>query len=132
MDRIVRPVAILRKRAAASGVAAEDVAAGFLARQGLEVVERNFRVRGGEIDLICEDGRTLVFVEVRLRGSDKFGGAAASITQRKQQRIILATRHWLSQHGDAFANRNCRFDCIVMDAPDEARIEWIKNAFMAD
>lgn len=125
-------MALLRKRAAASGQAAEDIAARFLAYRGLKVVERNFRVRGGEIDLICEDGRTLVFVEVRLRGNNEFGGAAASITQRKQQRLILAARHWLSQHGDAFANRDCRFDCIVMDAPDEARIEWIKNAFITD
>ncbi|CAG4884102.1 conserved protein of unknown function [Georgfuchsia toluolica] len=132
MDRIVRPAALLRKRAAASGQAAEDVAAGFLAHRGLKVVERNFRVRGGEIDLICTDGRTLVFVEVRLRGSDKFGGAAASITPRKQQRIVLAARHWLSRHGNAFVDRDCRFDCVVMDAPDEARIEWIENAFLAD
>ena len=120
----------MRKRAAASGVVAEDIAARFLARRGLKVVERNFRVRGGEIDLICEGDGALVFIEVRLRSNDRFGGAAASITQRKQQRIILAARHWLSRHGDAYADRNCRFDCVVMDAPDEARIEWIKNAFI--
>lgn len=125
MDRIVRPMATLRKQAAASGRAAEDMAASFLVRRGLKLVSRNFRVRGGEIDLICDDGSTLVFVEVRLRRNNNFGGAAASITQRKQQRIILAARYWLSQHGD----RNCRFDCVVMDAPDESRIEWIRNAF---
>ncbi len=132
MDRIVRPTAASRKRAATSGQAAEDIAARYLLRQRLKVVAHNYRVRGGEIDLICEDGATLVFVEVRLRGNSNFGGAAASITRRKQQRIILAARHWLSQHGDAVANRDCRFDCLVMDAPDEARIEWIKNAFATD
>jgi putative endonuclease len=73
-----------------------------------------------------------IFVEVRLRSNNHFGGAAASITHSKQQRIILAARHWLSQHGDAFANRDCRFDCVVMDALDESRLEWIKNAFSAD
>lgn len=125
MDRIVRPAAASRKRAAAGGVAAEDIAARFLSRQGLKIASRNYRVRGGEIDLICEDGATLVFVEVRLRGNSRFGGAAASITRHKQRRIILAARHWLSRHGD----RNCRFDCIVMDAPEESRIEWIRDAF---
>lgn len=132
MDRIVRLTAASRKRAASSGQAAEEIAATYLLRRGLKVVARNYRVRGGEIDLVCADGRTLVFVEVRLRGNSHFGGAAASITQRKQQRIILAARYWLSQQGDAVANRDCRFDCIVMDAPDEAHIEWIKNAFLAD
>jgi putative endonuclease len=110
------------------GAVAEDVAARFLARQKLGVLARNYRVRGGEIDLVCEDGRTIVFVEVRLRSNQRFGGAAASITRSKQQRLIVAARHWLSQNGD----RDCRFDCIVMDAPDEARIEWIKDAFAAD
>lgn len=127
MDRIVRPAAASRKQNAASGQAAEEIAAQFLIRRGLKVVERNFRVRGGEIDLICADGATTVFVEVRLRRNRNFGGAAASITPRKQQRIVLAARYWLSQHGD----RNCRFDCVAMDAPDEARIEWIKDAFSA-
>lgn len=128
MNRIVGLAAVSRKRAANSGVAAEEIAARYLSRRGLKVLSRNFRVRGGEIDLICEDGRTLVFVEVRLRSNNNFGGAAASITPRKQQRLILAARHWLSQHGDS----QCRFDCIVMDAPQESRIEWIRNAFSAD
>jgi putative endonuclease len=148
MDRIVRPAAASRKRAKengntnvntsanpgsnAAGNAAEEIAANFLMRHKLKMLVRNYRVRGGEIDLICEEGKTIVFVEVRLRSSNKFGGAAASITYRKQQRLILAARHWLSQHGDAFGDRNCRFDCIVMDAPEESRLEWIKNAFSAD
>lgn len=131
MDHIVGLAAVSRKQAANSGIAAEEIAARYLSRQGLEVVSRNFRVRGGEIDLICEEGRTLVFVEVRLRSNSSFGGAAASITLRKQQRIILATQHWLSQHGDAFAKRDCRFDCVVMDALEESRIEWIRDAFTA-
>mgnify|MGYP003575193097 CR=1 FL=1 len=112
----------------ADGVAAEAVAARFLARHGLKVIARNYRVKGGEIDLICADGRSIVFVEVRLRSNRQFGGAAASITAAKQRRLILAAQHWLLQHGE----RSCRFDCLVMDAPDEARIEWIKDAFAAD
>jgi putative endonuclease len=136
MDRIVRPAAASRKRAAVNsnttGNAAEEIAANFLTRHKLNIIARNFRVRGGEIDLICEQGETIIFVEVRLRSNSKFGGAAASITHSKQQRLILAARYWLSQNGNTFANRDCRFDCVVMDAPEESRLEWIKNAFSAD
>ena len=124
MDRILRRDAITRKR----GAAAEDLAALYLARNGLAVLEKNFRVRGGEIDLICRDGDSLVFVEVRLRSNTHYGGAAASITATKQRRIIQAARHWLAKHGEQF----CRFDCILLDALDESRIEWIKNAFAAE
>ncbi len=116
------------EQAAARGRAGEEIATRYLKRHGLKVAARNYRVRGGEIDLICEDGSMLVFVEVRLRSHGGFGGAASSITHEKQRRLILAARHWLLQHGD----RNCRFDCIVMDAAEEMRIEWIKNAFPAE
>ncbi len=114
----------------AAGEVAEALAARHLERHGLRIVAHNFRVRGGEIDLVCEEGRTLVFVEVRLRRNTSFGTAADSITPRKQQRIVLAAQHWLQRHGGA--NRPCRFDCVVMDAADEARIEWIRDAFTAD
>jgi putative endonuclease len=124
MDRILRRDAVTRKR----GADAENLAAQFLVRKGLVVLERNFRVRGGEIDLICRDDDSLVFVEVRLRGTTEYGGAAASITITKQRRIIQAARHWLSKHSE----QACRFDCILLDALDESRIEWIKNAFAAD
>lgn len=132
MDRIVRLAAPSRKRVAVNGASkgaqAEDLAADYLSRRGVKIIARNFRIRGGEIDLIGEDGITLVFVEVRLRSNSQYGGAAASITPHKQRRIILAAQHWLSQHG----NRDCRFDCVVMDAVDAARIEWIKHAFITE
>ncbi len=85
-------------------------------------------VRGGEIDLICRDGKTLVFVEVRLRSRSDFGGAGASITVTKRRRIILAARHYLAGKPEC----DCRFDCVLLDGLDEERIEWIKNAFSAD
>lgn len=111
-----------------SGQAAEALAARWLSAQGLKLVERNFRVRGGEIDLVCRDGKVLVFVEVRLRSSKEFGGAGASITARKRQRLLLAAHHYLLQH----PRSDARFDCILFDRLDEAGIEWIKNAFSAD
>ena len=109
------------------GAAAEELAARYLLAQGLRIIERNFRVRGGEIDLIARDGRTLVFVEVRLRSRSDFGGAAASITAQKQQRIILAAPHYLQAHGE----QPCRFDCVLLDALDAKTVEWLKGAFSA-
>ncbi len=83
----------------------------------LSLLERNFRVKGGEIDLVCRDGKTTVFVEVRLRSRSDFGGAAASITAAKQARLILAARHWLLRHGET----PCRFDCVLLDG-DKTRM----------
>jgi putative endonuclease len=123
--RILRPQAGSRKQ---TGAAAEDLAASFLTCQGLEVVERNYRVRGGEIDLICQEGTTLVFVEVRLRSNQHYGGAAASITTTKQRRLILAARHYLQTHGES----DCRFDCVLLSSLEEANLEWLRDAFQAD
>jgi putative endonuclease len=109
----------------AKGAAAEELAAQHLAKHGLRLVERNFRVCGGEIDLICRDGSSVVFVEVRLRRRADYGGAAASITATKQARIIMAARHWLARHGEC----PCRFDCVLLDGE---HIEWLRDAFAAD
>lgn len=106
------------------GAAAEAQAADFLARQGLTLLARNYRCRGGEIDLVCRDGATLVFVEVRLRSNRNFGGAAASLTAGKQRRIALAARHYLA--GQPLPE--CRFDAVLLDGES---IEWIRNAFDA-
>lgn len=114
----------------ASGRQAEELAARYLAARGLQVLERNFRCRGGEIDLVCREGACTVFVEVRLRRHPGFGGAAASIGHGKQRRVILAARHWLARHGSFDAD--CRFDCILLDELDSARIEWVRNAFSSD
>ena len=107
------------------GREAETRAAHYLERCGQRVVERNFRVRGGEIDLICRDGKTLVFVEVRQRSRSDFGGAAASITASKRHRIVLAAQHYLLGKADC----DCRFDCVLIDGE---KLEWLKNAFAAD
>ena len=111
--------------AAARGAAAEAAAAQMLAARGLRVIERNFRVKGGEIDLVCRDGDTTVFVEVRLRTRQDYGGAAASITATKQARLILAARHWLARKGET----PCRFDAVLSDGKS---LEWIRDAFQAN
>lgn len=111
------------------GDSAEDLALHYLQQQGLRLLQRNFRSRYGEIDLIMRDSNTLVFIEVRLRKNNAFGGAAASITTAKQQKIILTAHYYLQQHG----NQACRFDAILIQpnpnkTPD---IEWIRQAFEA-
>lgn len=108
----------------AAGAQAEALAADFLARRGLAIVERNWRRRCGELDLIARDGDTLVFVEVRLRTRGDFGGAAASITAAKRARMVAAAGHYLAGLG---RTPPCRFDAVLLDALDPARIEWIPD-----
>ncbi len=107
------------------GAEAEQLAADYLLGQGLHLVARNFRCRGGEIDLVMRDGATLVFVEVRARSSAAFGGAAESISSAKQARIILAAQHFLARHG---IDAPCRFDAVLLQA---GRLQWLRAAFEA-
>jgi putative endonuclease len=103
----------------------EAIAAQFLERRGLRLIERNYRCRYGEIDLIARDGATLVFVEVRMRSADRYGGAAGSITAAKRARLLRAARHYLARVRPAPA---CRFDALLVSG-DHASIEWLPNAF---
>jgi putative endonuclease len=104
------------------GAAAETLAAEFLVKRGVEIIARNYRCRGGEIDLIARDRDMLVFVEVRLRSNAAFGGAAASITVAKRRRLARAAGHYLAKLG---REPPCRFDAILLDALDPDRIEWL-------
>ena len=115
----------MTRQAKASGTLAEALAADHLQLRGLRLIERNYSCRLGEIDLILSDGPVLVFVEVRLRRTADFGGAAASITAAKRQRILRAARHYLSGKPESA----CRFDVVLLDALAADRIEWIKDAF---
>lgn len=113
------------------GDEAEGRALAHLQAQGLELVERNYRVargpsaRGAEVDLIMRDPRdgTLVFVEVRLRNSAGHGGAAASVGRGKQQLCIRGARHYLMQLNPW---PPCRFDVVAIDGD---ALEWIVAAF---
>lgn len=112
-----------------TGLEAEKIAATFLANHGLKLVAQNYHCRFGEIDLIVADAKTLVFVEVKLRSSSQFGGAAISITLQKQQKLILTAQHYLQQHVKNQSQVACRFDAILMNKADINSIEWIRNAF---
>jgi putative endonuclease len=106
------------------GARAEAIGAAFLEARGLSIVERNWRRRCGEIDLIAREGATLVFVEVRLRRSHGFGGAAASITAAKRSRLIAAAGLYLAT---VRATPSCRFDALLFDALDDDRVEWLRD-----
>ena len=113
------------------GAQAELYARKYLVKQGLIWLASNFRCRVGEIDLImktCEG--ELVFIEVRRRSSDKFGGAAASVTPSKQKKLIKTAALYLLKHPHQ-GQHGVRFDVVAFDGKP-ARLTWIKRAFDAD
>ena len=114
------------------GRSAEDIAADFLAQQGLTVLLRNYRRRGGELDLIAQDGDVLVVAEVRTRSTDEFGGAAASVDGWKQHKIVRATTQLLQQRKE-LARLRVRFDVLVVRGADgeHPTVEWLRHAFEA-
>ena len=108
-----------------AGLHAEQLAATFLQSHGLKLVIANYHCRYGEIDLIMQDQKVLVFVEVRLRTNAKFGTAADSISASKQQKLIRAAQFYIQEQQ---VNSPCRFDAVLMNKVDMSYIEWIRNA----
>jgi putative endonuclease len=108
------------------GVAAEQRAADFLLAQGLKLIVRNWHCRFGEIDLICKDGATLVFIEVRSRSNPRFGGAVNSIHRAKQEKLIRTAQMYLQSMSPL---PPCRFDAICIDGD---KLTWLKDCIQAD
>jgi putative endonuclease len=113
-----------------TGRDAETLACNFLRARGLALVERNYRSRFGEIDLIMDDRDCLIFVEVRYRRQAGYGSGAESVDPRKQARLIACARHYLMRHPLA-ARRPCRFDVVAIGGGARPAIEWIADAFAA-
>ncbi len=111
------------------GIAAEVRAASLLEQAGFTILERNYRCRAGELDIVARRERMLVIAEVRLRTGAAFGGAGASITAAKRARIVRAARYLLRCQ-PALATLAVRFDVLLLSAPD-GPIEWIESAFDA-
>ena len=111
------------------GFAAEQKACEFLLAKGLRLVTSNYRCRLGEIDLIMRDGPCLVFVEVRARKTVAYGGAVASITYSKQQKLIKTALLYL-QVNKLMDKQPLRFDVLSLEGVP-ARVSWIQNAFEA-
>jgi putative endonuclease len=110
-----------------TGTLAENTAAAFLESQGFHIIARNFLRRVGELDVVARNGDLLVIAEVRTRGREDFGGAAASVGRAKQRRIIATAGLFLNQHPDL---RRCRvrFDVLVIK---QGKVEWLPHAFEA-
>lgn len=112
------------------GRAGEELAAQYLAREGLEILERNFRVREGEIDLVARDGDIIVFVEVKTRRGREFGLPVESVDEKKQERIRRVAEIFLA--GKDWMEREVRFDIFTLrfDRPQQKWLaRWIRQAF---
>jgi putative endonuclease len=111
------------------GRRAEEAAYRYLTGQGLQLLERNFRHRRGEIDLIMREKTCIVFVEVRYRSSPRYGSALESVDRRKQEKLVAVAQYYLQTHAQA-AKQSARFDVISIEpGARDASITWIKDAF---
>lgn len=109
----------------------ESTAARWLSQRGLRILDRNFRTRYGELDIIALDQGCVVFVEVRSRSHARFGGAAASVDHRKQKRLLRTAEAFLQRHPQ-WANHPCRFDVVAYELQQaDTAPRWIRGAFSA-
>jgi putative endonuclease len=108
----------------------EAVALAHLRGAGLQLLARNVRFKGGELDLVMRDGATVVFVEVRYRVNQRFGGGAASVDIRKRRKLVLAAQLFLQRH-PVLALQRCRFD-VVDASGDPLRLDWLRDAFRVE
>ncbi len=118
---LARRLAAVRTSKQRTGDVAEQQALDYLQIAGLQLIERSFLCKGGEIDLIMRDGKHLVFVEVRKRSSRQFGGALASVTPAKQKRMVHAAQVYLQNMKPI---PPCRFDVIAFEGEE---LLWLKN-----
>ncbi|MCW8890706.1 MAG: YraN family protein [Sedimenticola sp.] len=109
---------------------AESQAQRYLEQRGLRSLERNYRCKLGEIDIIMQQQDTLVFVEVRYRKQRAFGSAAESVTTTKQRKLIRAAQHYLQTH--RLYDCPCRFDVLAIHGEKSEEIDWIPNAFQQE
>jgi putative endonuclease len=122
LNKGLRSSSRTRTEQQARGLEGEEEALAYLQQNGLKLIERNFRCRTGEIDLIMHDQRVIVFVEVRRRANLHFGGAAASVTALKQAKLVSAAQFFLRSYT---APPQCRFDVVAIEGET---INWLKNA----
>jgi putative endonuclease len=115
---------------------AENACCAWLKKRGLKLLARNYSSRRGELDLVMQDGKTVVFIEVRYRKNNLYGGALESVTPSKQQKLRATAEQYLQNETRL---KNGRFDVVAMSpatVPDETtqaentyNFNWIKNAF---
>lgn len=112
------------------GKLGEDLACAELVRRGYAILARRYRTRCGEIDIVARDGEVTVFVEVKARTGDEFGGGAAAVTSWKQRRVTQMAVDYLARH--KLHDRPCRFDVVVVDVAGQSScVEVYAHAFDA-
>ncbi len=112
------------------GQSSEDFAQQFLVNHGLQYLTKNYRNRQGEIDIILLESDVYVFVEVKYRKNNTFGGAISAVTYKKTQKIKQCAKFYLQQNDLNEYNTPCRFDIIALDGDiNQPQITWLKNAF---
>ena len=112
------------------GIATEEFAKQYLIQQGLIFIDKNVHCRQGEIDLVMKDDDTLVFVEVKYRKNNHFGGAISAISQSKQKKIKHCVAFFLHKANLNEYNTPCRFDVIALEGDiKQPQVTWLKNAF---
>ncbi len=110
------------------GREAEDAACEHLRQNGLTLLARNYRSPWGEIDLVMQDNDSLVFVEVRYRGSSEFGTPAETVNRGKQGRLRATAEHYLQRTRGA-SRKPCRFDIVAITGGADGGLHWLRNAF---
>ena len=108
----------------------EDLAISFLLNNQCRIIERNFYMRGGEIDIVAKENHSILFIEVKYRSSNKCGGAYYSVSQKKQIRIAKTALYYMKKRNIPL-ECSIRFDVILIHdcSNNEQEITWIKNAF---
>lgn len=113
----------------ACGDSWEQYALDFLIAKKLTLIDKNVHSRLGEIDLIMRDGQYIVFIEVKFRKNNRFGGAISAVSQAKQQKIRKTAEFFLQQQGLNTYNTASRFDVVAIEGNFNPKITWLKNAF---
>ena len=111
------------------GKLGENLACAALTQRGYAIIATRYRTKLGEIDIVARDGDTTVFVEVKARAGDEFGGAAAAVTPWKQRKVALMAMDYLGRH--RLEDQPCRFDVVTVDVFDgrPPKIEIYQHAF---
>jgi putative endonuclease len=110
------------------GKLGENLACAALTARGYAIIARRYRTKNGEIDIVAGDGETTVFVEVKSRAGDEYGGGAIAVTRWKQRKVSLMAMDYIARH--RLETTPCRFDVVTVDfTADEPRIEIYTNAF---
>ncbi len=113
------------------GQHAEQIALTLLQKNNFELLEKNYRCRFGEIDIIAKRKHLIIFVEVRYRKNSQYGSAAESVTRKKQKKITITAKHYIQEYISTSMDFDYRFDVIALSTLDveQARPHWIKGAW---